>query len=157
MAPGPRASMAAALHQDQLLVFGGVSDNETKGGEDLSSEFFNDLYIFNAAKRRWFAAQYRTQGTSKTRKKGKLRMSFFCATLTYSEEFITWLSASKSILSYRGILNLTQLILPTIVCMIHSIFTLKNRNLCIVAIVLLISARRVFGSCHSIQPPICIT
>jgi hypothetical protein len=36
-----------------------VSDNETKRGEDLSSEFHNDLYTFNFTNRRWFAAQLR--------------------------------------------------------------------------------------------------
>jgi hypothetical protein len=36
-----------------------VSDNETKRGEDLSSDFHNDLYTFNFTSRRWFAAQLR--------------------------------------------------------------------------------------------------
>lgn len=43
----------------RAFLFGGVSDNETKRGEDLSSEFHNDLYTFNFTNRRWFAAQLR--------------------------------------------------------------------------------------------------
>ncbi len=38
----------------RAFVFGGVSDNEARGGEDLSSEFHNDLYTFNI-ERRWVA------------------------------------------------------------------------------------------------------
>ena len=48
MAPGPRASFAWAVHKGtRVFLFGGVSDNEAKGGEDLSSEFHNDLYTFS--------------------------------------------------------------------------------------------------------------
>lgn len=43
----------------RAFLFGGVSDNETKRGEDLSSEFHNDLYTFAFTNRRWFAAQLR--------------------------------------------------------------------------------------------------
>jgi hypothetical protein len=35
----------------RAFLFGGVSDNETKRGEDLSSEFHNDLYTFNFTNR----------------------------------------------------------------------------------------------------------
>ncbi|KAF8055334.1 KLHDC4 [Scenedesmus sp. PABB004] len=59
MAPGPRSSFAMASHKNRAFLFGGVSDNETKRGEDLSSEFHNDLYTFSFANRRWFAAQLR--------------------------------------------------------------------------------------------------
>lgn len=48
MAPGPRASFGWAVHKGtRAFLFGGVSDNEAKGGEDLSSEFHNDLYTFS--------------------------------------------------------------------------------------------------------------
>uniref|UniRef100_A0A383WDZ9 DUF4110 domain-containing protein n=1 Tax=Tetradesmus obliquus TaxID=3088 RepID=A0A383WDZ9_TETOB len=59
MAPGPRCSFAMVPHKARAFLFGGVSDNETKRGEDLSSEFHNDLYTFNFNNRRWFAAQLR--------------------------------------------------------------------------------------------------
>jgi hypothetical protein len=35
----------------RAFLFGGVSDNETKRGEDLSSEFHNDLYTFSFVNR----------------------------------------------------------------------------------------------------------
>jgi len=48
MAPGARASFGWAVHKGtRAFLFGGVSDNEAKGGEDLSSEFHNDLYTFS--------------------------------------------------------------------------------------------------------------
>jgi hypothetical protein len=53
MAPGPRASFSLVAHKARAFLFGGVSDNEAKGGEDLSSEFHNDLYTFNMDNRRW--------------------------------------------------------------------------------------------------------
>ena len=50
MAPGPRASFGWAVHAApkgvRAFLFGGASDNEARGGEDLSSEFHNDLYTF---------------------------------------------------------------------------------------------------------------
>lgn len=67
MAPGPRASFSLATHRGRAFLFGGASDNEAKGGEDLSSEFHNDLYQFNFEKRRWFAAEVRPgKGSAKT-------------------------------------------------------------------------------------------
>ena len=59
MAPGPRASATLISHKNRAFVFGGVSDNELKGGEDMSSDFHNDLYLFVFDKKRWFAAEMR--------------------------------------------------------------------------------------------------
>lgn len=39
----------------QILVFGGLCDEEEE--ESLEGSFFSDLYIYDAAKSRWFAAQ----------------------------------------------------------------------------------------------------
>lgn len=39
----------------QILVFGGVCDEEEE--ESLEGSFFNDLYIYDPARSRWFAAQ----------------------------------------------------------------------------------------------------
>ncbi|KAG2483359.1 hypothetical protein HYH03_017759 [Edaphochlamys debaryana] len=70
MAPGARASFALAVHAHpkagpRAFVFGGVSDNEAKGGEDLSSDFHNDLYTFAFERRRWFAAELRPPAKGK--------------------------------------------------------------------------------------------
>lgn len=52
MAPGPRASFGWAVHKGaRAFLFGGVSDNEARGGEDLSSEFHNDMYTLSLANR----------------------------------------------------------------------------------------------------------
>jgi hypothetical protein len=59
MAPGPRASFSMATHRGRAFLFGGVSDNEARAGEDLSSDFHNDLFTFNFEKRRWFATELR--------------------------------------------------------------------------------------------------
>eukprot|EP00798_Chlamydomonas_sp_ICE-L_P018504 gene18504-25003_t len=59
MAPRARASFALVSHKARALLFGGVSDNESRGGEDMSSEFHNDMYQFSFDKRRWFAAEMR--------------------------------------------------------------------------------------------------
>ena len=37
-----------------MVLFGGVSDNETLGGESLVSEFYNDLFAFNLENTRWY-------------------------------------------------------------------------------------------------------
>ena len=50
--PSPRCGVAAAARLDATYVFGGVHDLE---GDGLStrSTFFDDLYVLDAAKRRW--------------------------------------------------------------------------------------------------------
>lgn len=45
----------AAAPNHQILVFGGVCDEEEE--ESLEGSFFSDLYVYDAAKSRWFAAQ----------------------------------------------------------------------------------------------------
>eukprot|EP00198_Chlamydomonas_reinhardtii_P011937 XP_001701274.1 predicted protein [Chlamydomonas reinhardtii] len=75
MAPGARASFALSAHAHpkagpRAFVFGGVSDNEAKGGEDLSSEFHIDLYTINFGRRRWFAAELRPPADAKGKKAG---------------------------------------------------------------------------------------
>eukprot|EP00877_Chromochloris_zofingiensis_P007071 jgi/Chrzof1/2617/Cz11g22180.t1 len=59
MAPGARSSFGMVQYKQHAFLFGGVSDNEARGGEDLSSEFHNDLYQFNCVSQRWFAAELR--------------------------------------------------------------------------------------------------
>lgn len=39
----------------QILFFGGVCDEEEE--ESLEGSFFNDLYVYDAARSRWFTAQ----------------------------------------------------------------------------------------------------
>lgn len=54
--PTVRSGFSVAVAPNhQILVFGGVCDEEEE--EHLEGSFFNDLYIYDAAKSRWFAAQ----------------------------------------------------------------------------------------------------
>jgi hypothetical protein len=71
MAPGPRASFAMqGPVRGRVFLFGGVADRERRGGEDLASEFFNDLYGFLVEKRRWFVAEVAMPPSSAGGKKG---------------------------------------------------------------------------------------
>ncbi len=54
IAPGPRAGFAMAVHRSRAVFFGGVVDHETKGGDVIVSEFYNELYSFAMDTRRWF-------------------------------------------------------------------------------------------------------
>lgn len=54
--PTARSGFSVAVAPNhQILVFGGVCDEEEE--ESLEGSFFSDLYIYDAAKSRWFAAQ----------------------------------------------------------------------------------------------------
>lgn len=67
MAPGPRSGFCWALHKRRAILFGGVTDNEAKGGETLVSEFHNELYQFNFDNKRWFPVVIRPpKGSKKT-------------------------------------------------------------------------------------------
>jgi len=51
-APSKRSGMAACVHRNRLLVFGGVADTETEN--DVIGEFFNSLHAFDMDRHRWF-------------------------------------------------------------------------------------------------------
>lgn len=54
--PTARSGFSVAVAPNhQILVFGGVCDEEEE--ESLEGSFFSDLYIYDAAKSRWFTAQ----------------------------------------------------------------------------------------------------
>lgn len=69
MGPGPRAGFNMAVHKRRALLFGGVADQETRGGEDIVSEFFNELFTFAADTQRWFPVAFRPP---KAKKEGEL-------------------------------------------------------------------------------------
>eukprot|EP00192_Tetraselmis_astigmatica_P005231 CAMPEP_0117671142 /NCGR_PEP_ID=MMETSP0804-20121206/13165_1 /TAXON_ID=1074897 /ORGANISM="Tetraselmis astigmatica, Strain CCMP880" /LENGTH=530 /DNA_ID=CAMNT_0005479561 /DNA_START=26 /DNA_END=1618 /DNA_ORIENTATION=+ len=58
--PSARAGFSMVLHKNRAVLFGGVSDHESKGGETLVSEFYNDMFTLNFANRRWFPLALRT-------------------------------------------------------------------------------------------------
>jgi hypothetical protein len=61
MAPSKRASFAMVLHKNRAIMFGGASDEETKGGEVLDSTFFNELYQLDLDRWRWFPVTMRLE------------------------------------------------------------------------------------------------
>ncbi|GMH39779.1 hypothetical protein BSKO_07677 [Bryopsis sp. KO-2023] len=65
MAPSARSGCCWAVHKRRTILFGGVTDNEAKGGETLVSEFFNELYQFNFDSRKWFPVAIRLPKGSK--------------------------------------------------------------------------------------------
>jgi len=60
--PSARAGFAMVTHKGRAVLFGGVSDHESKKGEALVSEFHNDLFAFAFANRRWFPMALRAKG-----------------------------------------------------------------------------------------------
>ncbi|XP_015863950.1 kelch domain-containing protein 4 isoform X2 [Peromyscus maniculatus bairdii] len=69
--PTPRSGFSVAMAPNhQILVFGGVCDEEEE--ESLEGSFFSDLYIYDAARSRWFSAQLKgPKSEKKKRRRGK--------------------------------------------------------------------------------------
>lgn len=59
MAPSKRASFSMVTHKASAYMFGGVADEEAKGGEVIVSNFFNELYQLNLAQGRWYPVALR--------------------------------------------------------------------------------------------------
>uniref|UniRef100_A0A667YHX4 Kelch domain containing 4 n=1 Tax=Myripristis murdjan TaxID=586833 RepID=A0A667YHX4_9TELE len=69
--PPPRSGFSLAVGPaGRAVLFGGVCDEEEE--ETLEGDFFNDLYLFDTVKSRWFPAQLRGNKTErKRRRRGK--------------------------------------------------------------------------------------
>ncbi|KAM9854661.1 kelch domain-containing protein 4 [Aulostomus maculatus] len=69
--PPPRSGFSLAVGPvGRAVLFGGVSDEEEE--EMLEGDFFNDLYLFDMVKNRWFPGQLRGNKTEKKkRRRGK--------------------------------------------------------------------------------------
>ena len=59
--PSPRAGTSSVTYKNNLLVFGGVSDNEGDHHK-LSSIFYDDLFALDMERRRWFAMRMKKVG-----------------------------------------------------------------------------------------------
>lgn len=79
MAPGPRSGFCLASHKRRAILFGGVTDNEAKGGETLVSEFHNELYQFNFDNKRWFPVVIKPPKGSKKTTASKEEKGWFCS------------------------------------------------------------------------------
>ncbi|XP_059916176.1 kelch domain-containing protein 4 [Gadus macrocephalus] len=69
--PPPRSGFSLAVGPGgRALLFGGVCDEEDD--ETLEGDFYNDLYLYDAGKNRWYPGQLRgTKSEKKKRRRGK--------------------------------------------------------------------------------------
>ena len=59
--PTKRSGCSVVAHKNAAVAFGGVIDHES--GDDIYSEFFNDLHQYNMERRRWYPMVVRPKGS----------------------------------------------------------------------------------------------
>lgn len=71
-APSPRGGAAVTVHKQRFILFGGVFDEE-KRRHTMQSTFYNDLFVYDMDRRRWFEFKLRgkKQADGKRRRKKK--------------------------------------------------------------------------------------
>lgn len=72
-APSPRGGAAVCVHKQRFILFGGVFDEE-KRRHTMQSTFYNDLFVYDMDRRRWFEFKLRgkkKEGEGKRRRKKK--------------------------------------------------------------------------------------
>jgi hypothetical protein len=73
-APSPRGGAAVTVHKQRFILFGGVLDEE-KRRHTMQSTFYNDLFVYDMDRRRWFEFKLRgkksTDGKRRRKKKAK--------------------------------------------------------------------------------------
>ncbi|KAG3084915.1 hypothetical protein PI124_g18254 [Phytophthora idaei] len=73
-APSPRGGAAVTVHKQRFILFGGVFDEE-KRRHTIQSTFYNDLFVYDMDRRRWFEFKLRgkksTDGKRRRKKKSK--------------------------------------------------------------------------------------
>lgn len=73
-APSPRGGAAVTVHKQRFILFGGVFDEE-KRRHAMQSTFYNDLFVYDMDRRRWFEFKLRgkksTDGKRRRKKKDK--------------------------------------------------------------------------------------
>ncbi|KAF1336134.1 Protein containing repeated kelch motif, partial [Globisporangium splendens] len=57
-APSPRGGAAVTVHKQRFILFGGVFDEE-KRRHTMQSTFYNDLFVYDMDRRRWFEFKLR--------------------------------------------------------------------------------------------------
>ncbi|OWY98875.1 hypothetical protein PHMEG_00030238 [Phytophthora megakarya] len=73
-APSPRGGAAVTVHKQRFILFGGVFDEE-KRRHTMQSTFFNDLFVYDMDRRRWFEFKLRGKKSAdgKRRRKKKTK------------------------------------------------------------------------------------
>mmetsp|Transcript_12328 Transcript_12328/g.37591 ORF Transcript_12328/g.37591 Transcript_12328/m.37591 type:complete len:662 (-) Transcript_12328:1131-3116(-) len=69
--PSNRSGFGMVLFKNQLIVFGGVEDEETE--ESISSTFYNDIFAYNVVRRKWYPMTLRKKrgGARRRRRRAK--------------------------------------------------------------------------------------
>eukprot|EP00644_Phytophthora_capsici_P012416 jgi/Phyca11/121937/e_gw1.46.430.1 len=71
-APSPRGGAAVTVHKQRFILFGGVFDEEQRR-HAIKSTFYNDLFVYDMDRRRWFEFKLRgkksTDGKRRRKKK----------------------------------------------------------------------------------------
>lgn len=67
--PSRRAGFSMVLHKRNVVVFGGVEDDETE--EDMESLFFNDMFALNLDRKKWFPMTLRRKKKKGGRRRKK--------------------------------------------------------------------------------------
>ena len=67
--PSARSGFGMTIHKGNLVVFGGVEDDETEA--DLESAFHADLFALDMKRRKWFPMTLRRKGAKKRRRRRK--------------------------------------------------------------------------------------
>ncbi len=66
--PSARAGFSMVLHKQNMVIFGGVEDDETDD-YDMQSVFYSDMFALNIEKRKWFPLTLRKKGGKKARRR----------------------------------------------------------------------------------------
>ncbi|KAL3661597.1 hypothetical protein V7S43_013357 [Phytophthora oleae] len=73
-APSPRGGAAVTVHKQRFILFGGVFDEEQRR-HAMQSTFYNDLFVYDMDRRRWFEFKLRgkksTDGKRRRKKKAQ--------------------------------------------------------------------------------------
>ncbi|CAH0476097.1 unnamed protein product [Peronospora belbahrii] len=73
-APSPRSGAAVTVHKQRFILFGGVFDEE-KRRHTMQSTFYNNLFVYDMDRRRWFEFKLRGKkpmdGKRRRKKKSK--------------------------------------------------------------------------------------
>ena len=82
--PHPRSGFSMGLGPaGRALLFGGVCDEEDE--ETLEGDFFNDLYLYDITKNRWFPGQLKVYRTPAEPSPGSVKYSSGCVSQSWSQ------------------------------------------------------------------------
>ncbi|RLN45358.1 hypothetical protein BBO99_00008283 [Phytophthora kernoviae] len=75
-APSPRGGAAVTVHKQRFILFGGVFDEE-KRRHTMQSTFYNDLFVYDMDRRRWFEFKLRGKKSTDGKRRRKKKTTEF--------------------------------------------------------------------------------